>query len=320
MMAATERPLLTGARFSNASRCPRMAAYDVLGAFPLPPSERVEGLFQRGHEVEDGWFDHILPKTYSGRVQRQAAIPWGTGWEAHVDGILLDDPQRTHVEVKSTTDIHTLPGVPVEIRGVKTTAAVIQVVGGAIFDPDGGDAAVVAVSPVDYQDKWYPINITPELRGVVEEVADRVVEAARTGDLPSRVCLRPSDAIGRHCPYAADCFADYDEPIPTDLTENADARDAAEELLKVTLALRQNDAATATLKKTRDELRGELVEAGVEAGVDYQIGDTRVKLTAVKGRETFDYRGAIASGQLEMTEPLTTYLKTGKPSERWTVE
>lgn len=319
-MATTERPTLTGARFSNASRCPRMAAYDVLGAFPLSPSERVEGLFQRGHEVEDGWFNHILPKTYSGRVQRQAAIPWGTGWEAHVDGILLDDPQRTHVEVKSTTDINTLPGVPVEIRGVKTTAAVIQVVGGAIFDPDGGDAAIVAVSPVDYQDKWYPINITPELRMVVEEVADRVVVAARTGDLPSRVCLRPSDAIGRHCPYAADCFADWDEPLGVDLTENADARDAAQDLLMLDAQIRKSGSDVDNLKKQRDTLRGQLVEAGVEPGVDYTLGDIRVKLTAVKGRETFDYRGAIASGQLEMTEPLATYLKTGKPSERWTVE
>ena len=318
-MATTERPVLTGARWSHATRCVRMAAYDVLGAFPSAPTPQQEGFYRRGHEVEDSWLTHDLPQTYSGRVHRQAEIPWGDGWTAHVDAILLDDPARPHLEVKSTLHTDRLPGVAVNIEGVETTSAVLQVVGGAHYDPEGGVAEVVAVNPSDYTEQRYPIVLSADLVGAVEEVAGRVTHAARTGELPARVCRKPSDAIGRHCPYAADCFASYEDPGPVDLTHDDDALMLARDLLLAQQALKREEGDIAELKAKRDELRSALIEHGVTAGVDYQIGDIQIRLTEVKGRETFDYKAAAATGHLDLAS-LDGFLKTGQPSERWTVK
>ena len=318
-MATTEQPVLTGARWSHATRCMRMAAYDVLGAFPSPPSEQQEGFYRRGKEVEDSWLEHDLPRIYNGRVHRQAEIPWGDGWHAHVDAILLDDPERSHIEVKSTLHPERLPGVPVTISGFQTTSAVLQVAGGAHYDPEGGAAEVVAVNPSDYSHERYPVKLTADVVGAVEEVADRVQHAAQTHELPARVCSKPSDAIGRHCPYAGDCFADWTDPGPADITHDDEAVMLARDLLLAQQALKREEGDVDALKAKRDELRSALVDHGVTAGLDYQIGDIVVRLTEVKGRETFDYKAAAATGHLDLAA-LNGFLKTGQPSERWTVK
>lgn len=318
-MATTSPPVLTGARWSHATRCMRMAAYDVLGAFPAAPSEQQEGFFRRGKEVEDSWLENDLPRTYSGRVHRQAEIPWGDGWVAHVDAILLDDPERTHLEVKSTLHPDRLPGVPVTIEGFQTTSAVLQVAGGAHYDPEGGAAEVVAVNPSDYTSQRYPVKLTADIVGAVTEVAERVTHASQTHVLPARVCSKPSDAFGRHCPYTADCFADWTDPGTVDLTTDDEAVMLAHDLHAATLALKREEGDIAELKAKRDELRSALVMRGVAPGLDYQIGDIIIRLTEVKGRETFDYRAAAATGHLDLDE-FQSFVKVGQPSERWTVK
>lgn len=311
-------PVLTGARWSHAARCPRMAAYDVLGAFPTEPSERVTRLYLRGHHVEDAWLDHYAPNIYQGRLERQAAFEWGNGWETHSDAVAVEQADRPHIEVKSTTQIDKLPGIPVEVEGVHTTHAVLQAVGAAVFDPEGGTAEVVAVSPIDYWHERYPVNLTNDLRGAAVEVASRVVHAAETGELPDRVCQKPSDAQQHMCPYGHTCFADWDEPAPVDLT-SPDLVNLAFALEDQTDAVKDAEKLVAEKKQLRDETRAELLDRGVPIGGEVQIADVIIKVTPVKGRESFDYRSAISAGQLTMTPELERYLKTGKPSERWTL-
>jgi len=301
---------LTGARWSAAARCPRQAAYGLLGAFAeaLPP--RVEGLYERGHDVEDAWFRR-LPKPVE--VQRQYPVKWGKGWEAHVDGYFPTDGE--FVEVKSTVDIDKLPGSYVEANGVKTTSAVLQVAGAAHFDAQGCKARIVAVSPVDYSEHEYPITMNADLRGLADETAAQVLRAAETGEMPDRCCRRPQEALGRFCPYANTCFDGWDEPSPIQLdgTVATLARElrAAEEAMK-TVGADEKEA-----KARRDSLRAEVREHLPGPG-DYTVGGVHIRLSGVKGRTSFRLGDAIAAGLLT-EEDAAPFTKTGDGHERWDV-
>jgi hypothetical protein len=301
---------LTGARWSAAARCPRQAAYDILGAFREALPSRTQGLYDRGHDVEDAWF-----RRNGQEAVRQYPVEWGKGWEAHVDGVWVDDPKRPHVEVKSTVNIDSLPGSPVTWDGVKTTSAVLQIVGGTHFDPQGGTAEIVAVSPVDYSEHVYPIRMTEDLVGLADETAARVVRSAETGELPERCCSRPMEGYSRFCAYVNTCFDGWTEPDPIQL--GGEVASLARELRAAEETCKEAGVGAKGATHARDALRAAIREHLPGPG-DYTVGGVHIRLGAVKGRESFRLKDAIAAGLLtaDDAEPFT---KHGDPSERWAV-
>lgn len=311
---------LRGARWSSAVRCPRMGAYTALGAIPAIPSEQVEGLFQRGHDVEDRYFAR-LAEQYTGRIIREAAIQWGDGWSLHVDAILPDADGRPHVEVKANRDVYHVPGADLTIGGVTTKAPVLQVAGAAVFDPEGGAAEVVVVSPLDYTERRYPVDVTSDVRGAVEEIAALVVHAVQTGELPPRVCRVPSDGIGRFCPYVDTCFADWQPVDPDDVP--AEVGLLAQQVYDADQAAKLAEAASADAKQQRDDLRRQLADY-LAAGVQYEVAGLRVKRTTVKGRQSFNLKDAVATGAIDPRDVeaggrLEPFVKTGDGHDRWTI-
>ena len=302
---------LRGARWSAASRCPRQAAYGLLGAFgeALPP--RVQGLYDRGNDVEDAWFRRLPAR--DDLVHRQYPVKWGMGWEAHVDGYF--EGSNEMVEVKSTVSPQHLPGSSVTWNGVETTSAVLQVAGAARFD--GHDAAprVVAVNPIDYSECEYPITLTDDLAGLADETALLVLRAAEKAEMPPRACKRPTEGLSRFCPYMNTCFADWEEPEPIQL-DGSVAR-LALELEAIEDAYRQGGSDQKILKEQRDEAREQMRNVLPGPG-DFSVAGVHIRLSTVKGRETFSLKDAIAAGAIskEEAEP---FIRRGEESERWTV-
>lgn len=313
---------LKGARWSSTTRCARMGAYTALGAVPAPHSEYVAGMFERGHDLEDV-FARRLAMDYTGPIEREVAIKWGDGWELHCDFLLPEDARR-HLEVKSNTNINALPGPELELAGVRSKSPVLQVVGAATFDPEGGSASVAVMSPTTYLHREYQIEINDDLTGMVRELEQRVVHALTTGELPDRVCKVPSDAVGRFCPHRDTCFADWE------LAETREPADAAVSLLAAQLRAAEDEyreAKTdlAELEQQRAELRRQ-VRDYTKPGVEYDLGGVRVRRTISKrGRRTFKLTDALATGALpagDIDGPLSrlgNYVSESEPQERWTV-
>jgi hypothetical protein len=311
-MATTEQ-VFTGARASEASRCPRMAAYTEQGVIPAPAGSHLDGLWERGHDLEDVYF-RKLAEEYSGPIIRQHEVPWGDGWVAHVDGLLPDDDRR-HVEVKSTTSPDTLPGCNVEISGVKSKSSVIQVAFGTVFDAEGGTAEVATISPVDYKRRRFPVTITPDIEGAVREIADRVIHAARTGELPPRPCRTPADGIARFCPHIQTCFTGWEPDDPIELGE--EVATLAESLLDVTGQLRVASDREKELKAEQSELRDRL-RGWIAPDKTYHVAGIELRVTSVKGRETLSLKDALAAGAVT-EDQVAPFVKIGQPSERWSV-
>lgn len=313
---------LTGARWSSTTRCARMGAYSALATIPTAiTSEAVAGMFERGHDLENV-YERRLRERYSGPIQREVPIPWGDGWELHLD-FLLPEADREHTECKSNQHIGTIPGPSVDLHGYLTKAPVLQVAGAAIFDPEGGTAKVAVISPVNYTFSEYDIDITSDLEAAVRDIADRVQHAAETGELPPRVCEVPSDATGRFCPYADTCFAQW-EPAEQVETEGAAAM-LAQQLRVSEDAVREAGRDKKLLEAERDDLRRRMRDY-TKPGLEYVLGGVRVRRTvSKKGRRTFKLADALATGALPASEidgPLSrlgNYVTESAPSERWTV-
>jgi hypothetical protein len=287
-----------------------MAALTARGEIPEAASTHLQGLYVRGHQVQD-WYASMIERATP--VVREHPVSWGDGWTAHVD-LLVPEWDRKHVEIKSTTAIDKLPGCGVDVGGVKTTSAVLQVVGGAAFDPEGGVAEVVTVSPVDLQTRSYPVTLTDDLVGAAKETAQIVTSAVRTGELPPRPCKTPADGIARFCPHRDVCFEGWQPDDPIQL--HAEVADLAEQLVDVDGQLRVTTGREKELKEQRDGIRDQL-RGWLTPGKTYQVDGVELKRIDVKGRETFSLKDALAAGAVseEQTAPFVRY---GQPSERWT--
>jgi len=207
MTIAPER--LRGAtRWSMAARCPRMAAYGLLGVEPEPPTPREQGRFARGRDAGHYFARQMKAKHGEDNVIEEAAVPWPAPpelpvGELHVDVIVKSE--RLGIEAKNTKWVDSL-----------FDSAVLQIAGGVHFSPDL-DTGLVVFLDHEYQvTDEFPVFLTDELVEKVETIAAQVVEAGKTGTLPERVCEKPSDARSHLCPFAEHCFSDWAAPPPSE--------------------------------------------------------------------------------------------------------
>lgn len=312
---------LTGARWSGAVKCPRQGAYSALGAIPSPRSAAVEGMLERGHDLEDV-YARRLAERYSGTIIREAEYTWAPGWTMHLD-FLLPELERDHREVKSNREL-SIPGPALELEGVTQIAPVLQVAGAVLFDPEGGTASVAVISPTNYLEREYPVTMNPDLEGMVLRIRDLVVRAVDTGELPARVCKVPSDAIGRFCPFADTCFAQW-EPLAEKVVNDGPVAILAGQLRAVDEAMAAEKERMDELKAEREELRRQLRDY-TKPGMEYVLGGVRVKRTvSAKGARTFKFAAACAAGAIRREEiegPLSklgAFVTEQQPQERWTV-
>jgi hypothetical protein len=291
-------------RWSLAVRCERMATYGLRGETPAEPDEYQLGFFERGKQLGAWMAERFVQKYGRDQVILEKAVAWPAGI-AHTD--IFVKPEKLAVEVKSTASL-----VPADFH-------ILQLAGEVVFDDDAEQGALVQVNPSNLVTRTLPMPVvTDELRERVHEIAATVARAADPhSPLPGRVCARPSDAIGRMCPFAETCFTGWTAPDPVELEG---------ELLELVPEL---DEAESTVKSLRAavkeaEERRELVRARarrvLSPGTEYLARDDElvIGITEVSGRTTYDVASAIKLGVVAESA-LAPFRRTGKPSERWRV-
>lgn len=306
MTAAATPRLEARSRWSSAAKCSRQGAYGLLGVEPAEPDDRTRRLWIRGRQLGAYVADSFAEKYGEHQIIREKAVPWPAGI-LHSDVFVI--PEKVAVEVKSTTS-------PASILD----NALTQLAGEVHFDPDADGGLLVLVNPSDLSMEFVPFKLTDEWVERVETLADEVMRAgaSRGEQLPERVCGKPSDGIGRFCPFIGHCFEGW---TPEPATPVADPEVA--ELVGAWLAAKQtyrtHDAAGKEAHAEYKAVEERLNEHGFEAGRDYEAGPYTFRRISVKGRETFQLGRARKAGQWTPAddERFAPFLSVGQPSERY---
>lgn len=304
-------------RWSMAAKCPRMCAYGLLGAEPAEPDERTKRLWRRGRQLGADVANDFAAKYGEDQVVREKAIQWPDGGlplgELHTD--VFVKPEKMAVEVKSSTS-------PASILD----DAITQLGGEIRYDTDAEVGCLAIVDPTGWRDtELIPVLLTAELQERVEAIAQQVVGAAAGGEMPKRVCEKPSDGRGKFCPFVDVCFSDWQAPDPLNLDG-----DVAELLVEYKLAQDDEKAAKAVVgeKETRRKELGEQL-AGWELlpGVEYVGPGVRAKRTHVAASEKLSYSTLKKAGVLQSSiwtpehdELIAPFVKLSGAHDRWKVD
>ena len=305
MTAVLDTTMVEGARWSLAATCPRMACLHLNGETPAEPDDGARGYQLRGHL----WEQHALAELQERYPGHEIRCQEQVEWE---HGVIHADFYVPHVflvvEHKSRRNLD------------PQDRDWLQLAGQIVKHPDAQIGELWITDPVQ------PLNrrrlpFTPSdawidrVRDVEKQLARRHVQ------MPDRICQHPADARQHHCRFPAPCFADWTPPAPGELDQHA-------QILVQQLHHAERDLAAGrggpreALEEHRNKLRQELA-GRLESGRDYVVkvsgGTIRVRRTEVAGRVTFDWKSAVNAGALT-AEAAAPFLKTGEPSDRWTVK
>lgn len=308
MMVTVERDIATGARWSNASRCTRMAALHLDGHVPAPEDPDMLGYMLRGKVWEDQIAKQI-EQTYGVAPLREYAIQWDHG-EMHADFVVFPGFAATPepaavIEHKSRTSLEAEDSDWLQLAG-------------QMHYGDFSEGALWITHPVSGEQRRLPFELTPWWRARVMAVSMEIAE--RATKYPDRICKHPSEARSHFCRFPLPCFDSWVPPEPLQLDHAG--RQMAREMYDLDQEIERTPAAAAKqLIERRDTIRNDLAPRLLN-GADYHVtvpGSTiRVRRTESDDATTYDIKSALAAGAVTRDQ-LAPFAKTRKGSVRWTV-
>jgi hypothetical protein len=266
-----------------------MEALRARGAEAAPHHPAVAEYLFRGRVFEEIEVRRLEAHYGRENIVRQPAFDWGFGEEGHSDAFIL--PERELVEVKSTTTpTLSSPMVDMSIEQLRLAIRFYE-------HPEVGKAKRGLLLMLD-PNRQAPADVIPVML-TDEDVArqDEAIAALRAsiagGDLPERVCARPSQARGRLCAFAEPCFEGWEEPAPGH-AHDPELVDLVSRLVGIRNRKRP-------LKVEIDEIEEEERELKLRISEDLAEGETivgpfEVKLTQVKRAPKFQEKLAKAAG------------------------
>lgn len=290
---------LTGLRWSSARDCERKAAGETLDVQPREFTDRERRILWRGKRVEDDWADWLQREHPDWTIERQREIVWplGTG---HVD-IYAVEPSL-FFEVLSSASA----------SAGMVESKLVQLVGYMEHDEAATGGVVVVVNPGDFSEERHPVargtRTYQELAGEVHRRIETLAVWRETGQLPGRVCRRPSDSIGHFCRISQWCFQGW-EPPSLDEIDRPEIAEWASRWNAAKAQEREASSALRDLETVRKEIEGELDDLGVPVG-EWQAGPWQIRRTHVQRKPTLDARtveAAIGEVPAEWWRPGASY-------------
>lgn len=295
--------VLTGARLSSMSRCPRQCAYTALNTTGDPLPLDAQEYFARGQmfELYVGW--QLDAKHGRENVQRQVPVPWGAGYEGHADFVI---DGGTVVEVVSTV----VPSPLVFTFKAGQAKRYMHFLG-----HERGVVHVVNPSRLTQAD-MLPLRLTDDDREQFTAEVAAVTEAVKSAGevLPDRVCRKPGDARAHLCPYASECFKDWVAPAASE-DDREQARRAALDLYQAKQHERNLEAQLTAIEDERKQAQAALSEL-LEPG-ETQVGPFLVKRIPVRGRVTV--KNELLKSGLIPDELLAPYVNVSDGYDRFEI-
>ncbi len=286
---------LTGIRPSLWARCLTAAVFQGRGEEEAEHAPEMEEYWFRGNVFEEIVARQAEAKHGKANVERQVIIPIPGIGQGHADFYLRHT--KTLCEVKSTTSPY--PNSDTFSFGVKQLQIYLA------YHPEAAQGALYMLDPNRMRAAdIYEVRLTDEDREQIEWQRAQIVLATShlATDNPDdlwkhghehRPCTKPSQARGRMCPFATQCFHDWEPPDPNPVTDPS-AVDAAARLYTVKQEIRIHEQAVKDLDEEKKAAEADLADVTV-AG-DNTIGPFTVKRTDVKRSPTFSAKAAAAAG------------------------
>lgn len=301
---------MEGVRLSQLARCPRMCAF---GALDTPEDERpydTEEAFFRG-KVLEGVAALRAQAEYGAEFQgeknilRQRVVSWPLG-EGHAD--IYVRSERLLIEVKSSTSDSDVP----------LLNAIRQLQLYLYFDPEAEQGQVWWIDPRKGNFKPAKWAVDPLPADEVMAIVEAVRTAQGGGELPERVCSRPSDAGPRMCPFVRTCFADWSEEVPS---LNGEATELARAWHEAKKHEKEIEAAAAAWKDRRRQVEAELAKLDIPVGKSL-CGDYELRRVHVSGGESLSLKKPRAAGLWHdgLDEMFGQFITTRKSYDRYEVE
>lgn len=305
---ATRAPLPSPLRWSSARDCARKAVLET-GPADRELYDREQRILWRGRDVGETYGRWLKAKFGANAVWREVKVPWEFGI-GHMDIFLR--PTRTAIEVLSSA------------RASDSMLHSKRVQLALYMDryKSARNGCLVVLDPADLsEERWMIGKDTSVYRELLEEVEERIASLRRwreTGELPDRVCSKPSDAQGHFCRHADTCFAGW-EPDPLPAVDRPEVVQAADRVATLKFAEAQLKGAYAEAKQVR--MGAQLELAALLEGQPREVlaGPFRIKRTDVNPKPKLDWKRAEGAGALNL-ELLAEFMEPSTPYTKWAVE
>jgi len=295
-------------RWSSVRDCPRKAALEG-GPPDREWTDREQRILYRGRSLGRDYMDWLEAKYGVTAVEREVKVEWALG-TGHIDGFLW----KTQTALEILSSAHATDAM--------IHSKLVQLAGYMEHYEPALNGCLIVLDPGDFSEERYPVAKDTEAYALlVKEVHERIaaLESWRAGgNLPARVCAKPSEAPGHFCRFADTCFEGWEAPPLPEV-------DRPEVLaLAAAFALEKGNerAATAAL----DEVKGRRKEVEAQLAVELEghprevlSGSFKIRRTDVQRKPTLDLRKAELAGVLNV-ELLGEFMKPGAAYTTWTVE
>jgi hypothetical protein len=196
----------------------------------------------------------------------------------------------------------------------------LQVVGYTENDPEVDNCALVILNPSDFtEDNYLVSKDTDAYRELAAEVHERIAQVLAwrdTGELPARVCSKPSDAWGHFCLHADHCFEGWVKPelIPNE--------DPLVHELSIGLYRAKQDEHAAKERVTEAEEKRKAIQAQLADHLDegeHEVGSLTIKRSVVNRKPSLDLKKALLAGAVD-PDAIEPYMKPGATYSNWYVD
>lgn len=299
---------MSGVRWSSAADCARKAVYGGTIEPDREWTDREARIMYRGRSIGADYVAWLKAKYGPNAVWREVKVEWAFG-VGHIDAFLR--PTRTAIEVLSSKWADDL----------MVQRKLLQLVGYMEGYPSAKNGCLIVLDPSDFTEERWPVaKDTDTYRALVETMRERVAALERwrdTGELPARVCRKPSEAIGHFCRHATTCFEGWEEPPPVSVIDDPEAMRLAADLAKAKAEERTAKVAVATWEEERKTCEQKLAALDGVADIegDIRIGSFVVKRVHVRRKPSLDVKKAEVAGMLNL-ELLAEFMKPG--ADYWT--
>jgi hypothetical protein len=298
------RPL----RWSSVRVCPRKAVYEAEDAPARERSDRENRILYRGRSLGRDYADFLAARDGEDSIEREVKVTWplGTG---HID--VFHKPTGTVIEVLSSAFAN----------DQMIHSKLLQAVGYMEHHAPTKAGLLVVLNPSDFSEERFPIAMgTDAYQALVDEMRDRIDQLERwrdEGQLPDRVCRRPSEAIGRFCLHAEHCFMDWQPPELEEL-QSVEAVELAQAWLSVKAREREANETAAAAKAERADVEAQLDDLGIEHG-KVAVGPFTVTRSDRTRHGSLDVTKAEIAGVLNR-EMVAEFFKPDSHFTVWTIE